>query len=245
MKSSFKKIRLYSKSFLNLIYPLHCPVCQRKLRPDAPRPVCETCWQSVELTKPPFCVRCGRPLEWGEKSVCKSCYGISYHFQEAYSASSYEGVIQKSVHLLKYRKKLSLVKPLGELLVKFYAEHLEEKGFDLLIPVPLHSVRQREREFNQAAVLANSIARRFKIALLENNLRRTRRTKPQTELKRFERLNNLKDAFKVKKPLLIGERAILLVDDVFTTGSTLNECAFCLRRAGAAKVGVLTLARAV
>jgi len=114
-----------------------------------------------------------------------------------------------------------------------------------LVPVPLHPVRRREREFNQAAVLAKVITRKFKITFTEDNLLRTKHTSPQTELKRFERLNNLKGAFKLKNPERIRGKTILLFDDVFTTGSTLNECAFCLRRAGAAKVGVLTLARAV
>ena len=143
---------------------------------------------------------------------------------------------------MKYEKKKSLTKPLGNLLI----EHVKNNGrlerIDFIVPVPLHKKRLREREFNQSALLACLVGRNFNKPVLESNLIRTRLTTPQVELDRKERRRNVKGAFGVKKPEEIKGKSLLLIDDVRTTGATLKECHKVLRQAGAKEIHILTLA---
>ncbi|MEW6542646.1 MAG: ComF family protein [Nitrospirota bacterium] len=150
--------------------------------------------------------------------------------------------LREAIHLLKYRGKVALAATLGDLMGTAMDQL---PAFDLLVPVPLHPTRLKEREFNQSLLLADRLNRRLRLPLSYDNLLRVRRTDPQTELTRSARLKNLRRAFAVRRPGDIEGKRILLVDDVLTTGTTVNECAKALRRAGAADVYVYTLARTV
>jgi len=152
----------------------------------------------------------------------------------------YEGVLEQLIRLYKYRRRATMARPLGDLAL-VWMDRLPT--VDLVMPVPLHPSRLREREFNQALLLANRIARRLDLPLSYEHLLRVRETRPQTELDRTERAANVRRAFAVRRPAFLEGRRVLLVDDVFTTGATVNECAKSLRRAGVASVWVLTLAR--
>jgi ComF family protein len=150
--------------------------------------------------------------------------------------------LQDAICALKYRKVFALAKPLAALTIRALPEELDA---DLIVPVPLHPSRLRTREFNQSALIADRVGKHLRRPVSMANLIRTIATEPQTFLTRSERLRNLRRAFMVRKPELLAERRILLVDDVFTTGTTLNECAKVLRSAGAASVSALTLARTI
>ena len=151
----------------------------------------------------------------------------------------------EAIHLLKYTKKTSLTKPLSELAKKTFFKIWDVGSIDMMISVPLHMKRLRQRGFNQAHLLTMSWARQEGIPLDGVTLCRSRWTEPQTNLSRTERRKNIKGAFSLRHPEKIKGQRILLVDDVFTTGATVNECARVLTRAGAESVDVLTLARAV
>ena len=151
----------------------------------------------------------------------------------------------EAIHLLKYRKKTSLSRPLGALARKTFVQFWDIDAIDLLVSVPLHVKRLRERGFNQAHLLIRGWAKQDGIPLDGLTLSRSRWTAPQTTLSRGERRKNIKGAFSVRHPNRIKGRKVLLVDDVYTTGATVNECARVLMKAGAEFVDVLTLARAI
>jgi ComF family protein len=151
----------------------------------------------------------------------------------------------EAIHLLKYGKKTSLSRPLGALAKETFFQFWDTNTVDLLLPVPLHIKRLRERGFNQAYMVIRRWAKREGIPFNGLMLSRSRWTEPQTNLARTERWKNVKDAFSIRHPGEIKGQNILLVDDVFTTGATVNECARVLMKAGAESVDVLTLARAV
>ncbi len=188
----------------------------------------------------PVCSRCGR---LSALSTCISCKGKHYHFQTARAAGLYEGVLRECIHLFKYRRKAYLDQPLGELLIELMEGDDNFRKTDLLVPVPLDKRRYREREFNQAHLLAKVVSRRFGIPLSPSALRRTRTTLPQVQLNRKQREENVRGLFRVARAKECREKTILLIDDIFTTGSTANECAKVLSRAGAREVNVLTVAR--
>ncbi len=160
-------------------------------------------------------------------------------FDYAYSFGSYEGSLQKLIHLFKYAKVESLAHPLSRLLLRALPRDL---NFDHVIAMPMHWRKEWERGFNQAELLAAPIAKRFGLKL-SGNLRRKRYTKSQAGLDESERQENLKGSFSVRRPEQIASKRILLIDDVFTTGATLRAAARALKDAGAAHVSVLALAR--
>jgi ComF family protein len=161
------------------------------------------------------------------------------YFDRAYTFGSYEGSLQQLIHLFKYGKIETLAHPLSELLLRALPREL---SFDVVCAVPMHWRKQWDRGFNQAALLAAPVAKRFGLKLSEN-LRRSRRTKAQASLNEKERRQNLAGSFAVSQPQKLANKRVLLVDDVFTTGATLGAAAATLKAAGAAHVSILTLAR--
>ncbi len=245
------------KHFLNLIYPLSCLTCKVRLTPLSDRPLCEICWNKIELILPPFCRVCGKhlpaPLETDEVArpaksqnralICKDCQRSSYFFRAARSVCIYDGVIKKCIHLFKYQSKLSLLKPLSRLMIGFAGNFLNMKNIDLIIPVPLHSSKLRLRQFNQAQILAKSINQAFSKELQDRLLVKIRPGPAQVNLSQAERLKNVRGTFKVKNVEPLKDKTILLIDDVLTTGATAGECARMLLEAGAGRVDVFALAR--
>jgi ComF family protein len=192
------------------------------------------------------CSRCGRFFDAKfniDFFECAECKERNFYFDAVRSLTPYQGVIRDCIMQLKYKKKTGLVKILGRALVDFLKElPYDIKGYDFLVPVPLHKRRLRERGFNQAELLAKEIGRYFKIPVLSNNLKRIINTDFQSKLARKERLKNVKDAFVVKDPICFEDKRIILIDDVFTTGSTVNECSKALKEARTKEILVITLA---
>jgi len=160
-----------------------------------------------------------------------------------FSLGIYDGVLKDAIGLFKYRAKLVLAKPFAKLLIEFAESFINMERYDIIVPVPLHSAKFREREFNQAEFLAEPVAKKFGIPYSRKVLLREKVTPPQSYLKKSERLKNLKNAFRTHNTKVAYRKKILLVDDVFTTGATANECAKVLVDSGAKNVSVLTLAR--
>jgi len=207
-------------------------------------PVCPAC---LALPKPLeaefFCRACRTPFTddypLDEHDLCMVCREGLANFDAAYSFGSYEGPLQQLIHLFKYAKVESLAEPLGRFLLQALPL---DANFDFVIAMPMHWRKRWERGFNQAELLAEPVARRYGLSLA-GNLRRTRYTKSQAGLTEGDRRANLRGSFRVDRPQQIGGKRILLIDDVFTTGSTLRAAAEVLKAAGAAHVAALTLAR--
>lgn len=226
---------------LDLVYPPKCLVCGDM----QPKYFCEECLKQVVYIQPPVCSNCGAPRDPNE-SRCRECHGVEFCFNAASAVGVYDGVLKEAIHQFKYSGHRVMGPILGELLVDYLHAH---RGMLLhtncVIPVPIHHSRERQRGFNQSDILAAEIGRAFSLPVLPSVLVRTIPTHPQVDLPIDKRRNNVERAFKVRREDAVSGRSILLVDDVFTTGSTVDSAASALRDAGASYIHVLTLARSV
>lgn len=229
----------------NFVLPPACPVCRARLGSSGG--LCADCWQGVRFLERPWCERLGTPLpiDLGPGILSAAAVADPPVFARARSAVSYEGPIPDLVHALKYADRTDLAPMLGAWMAR--AAHELTADADMLIPVPLHRWRLAHRRFNQAALLAHHVGRLTGLPVATGLLIRSRRTPPQVGLGRDERARNMRGAFMVpdgQKGQLAGRRPIL-VDDVLTTGATLEAASRTLLAAGAVAVDVLTLARVV
>ena len=202
---------------------------------------CEECLSRVPRIEPPTCVRCGREVEAFSPRLCSRCRKASLEIERIRSAVYFEGALRKAVHRFKYEGLTVLANPLGSLMVECWSRH--PISADVLVPVPLHRGHLRKRGFNQSALLANELANRLLLPVDEQTLVRHRATTSQFRLSMAERRENVSGAFKCVSAALAGQ-SVLLIDDVCTTGSTLEACAVALTDGGASRVQALTLARA-
>jgi ComF family protein len=233
-------------SLLSLMLPTRCHACHRYLRHESNPCFCEGCWETISLIDGPCCPRCGKPfasaaaLSHSPGHLCGDCRERPPHFDRAVAAGWYEGVLAKAIHLFKYRGKTLLTRHLGAHLLRAM-ERIP--GVDGLVPVPLHPSRLREREFNQALLLCDYLRAESNLPVIPDGLERIRGTPPQIGLSHKDRRRNVRRAFALKRPERIEGRRIALIDDVLTTGATVNDCARALKRGGAERVCVLTVAR--
>ena len=217
--------------------------------------VCPHCIVGWTPVISPLCRVCGMPFKSreGDDHVCGECLQNPKNFRLARAAAVYTPLTLALVHGFKYNGKIQLADPLGAMLADAFSRFWDIGDIDLVLPVPLHRKRFRGRGFNQAYLLAKAFVRQLNgtgsvsttTTVEKGALFRTRCTASQTGLKRKGRLDNIKNAFRVKNTAVIIDRHILLIDDIYTTGATVNECAKVLRGSGASRVDVLTVARAV
>lgn len=235
-------MKAWALAALDLVYPAWCPVCEASLGADRRDPLCGACWQSIVRLEPPWCARCGRPSPGPAEAspVCEPCRQAPPPWDWARAAGLYAGPLREALHALKFGGRRALAGPLADLVLEQCGPALPAT-VDALVPVPLARRREAERGFNQAALIAERLARRLGRPARPRWLRRVRPTAPQTDLGAEARQANVRGAF-VAAPSVAG-RALVLVDDVFTTGATAAECARTLRAAGARVIGVLTVAR--
>lgn len=227
-----------------LLYPPHCAGC------DVPLParwgrLCRACRRRRTKLQPPRCAVCGQPFGGvvPERFRCMNCGDLELAFEFATAAYRSRGVTRELIHRFKYGHHLHLRHLLGKMLADgFRDERVTGDPVEAIVPVPLHATKKREREFNQAEVLARVAGRRLGLPV-EDCLRRRRYTRTQTHLHRDERFENLDGAFVLRRRARVEGRRLALVDDVLTTGSTADACARVLREAGAAAVVVITVAR--
>lgn len=223
---------------LDLIYPPCCLVCG-KAGDDY---LCADCLEKIDTIGPRHCSKCGMP---DDGMICLDCREIEYAFDSACSAGTFDGVLQTAIHKFKYRNHIVMADPLGDLLYRCFADaHLAGK-VDVVIPVPIHKSRMVERGFNQSIELAKRFCKRTSLPLDTSILIKHRNTPHQVNLRQEIRLTNVRDAFTVVNAENVCGKRILLIDDVFTTGSTLHEAAKALKTAGASQVHAYTLARSL
>jgi len=231
----------------DLIFPPRCAACGNLLERHDSLPFCPSCLEGIHFIRSPLCHRCGVPfpVSDGDDHLCGDCLIAEKPYAVARSVGRYEDTLLTAIHRFKYRGKTGIGEVLGGLMADFAGRIWDMRVFERIIPVPLHRNRLRERGFNQAVILARNISKRFDIPLDFTSLRREIFTPPQVGLGKEARSANVHNAFTVSHPERIAGRKILLVDDVYTTGSTLEECSRVLIRAKAETVALLTLARAV
>jgi ComF family protein len=234
---------------LDLIFPALCPICRAPLGAGRRDPMCGRCWEAITRLGPPWCDVCGAaaPAGGSERAThrpngppCATCSIAPPAYDYARSAAVYEGALREALHALKFSGKRALARPLAELAVEQCVAAMPA-DIDAAVPVPLDRARERERGFNQAALLARRIARRLAIPTRPRWLTRVRATLPQSDLPATARRANVRGAFRASRD--VAGRHVLLVDDILTTGATLGECTRALREGGARRVGVLTVAR--
>ncbi len=230
--------------FLDMLYPRRCIGCGAS-SPGTFRYICWECWSDSARVEAPFCHLCGDPVAGAidHDFICYSCSAEKPSFDGARSAVRYDGVVGESLRQLKYEQALWLAPDIATLLHHCIQAEYPGRSFDLLVPVPLHHVRRRDRGYNQSAVLARELGRKLGRKSHPGLLRRIRPTISQTNLTAKARLSNVTKAFQYKKGKRLAGRRVLLVDDVMTTGATVNACAKALKKGGAASVHVITAAR--
>jgi ComF family protein len=229
---------------VSLLYPPVCTICGRSIRGG--EYLCDRCEANAFRIHAPFCQKCSEPFDGSITSAftCANCAHREIHFEAAVAAYRGRGVVRQIIHEFKYNRQIHLRHLVARWLgAALDDERLWGRRFDLIVPVPLHPARQRERGFNQAGLLAESLARQSSIPV-KPLLERIRYTNTQTALDRSERMENLHNAFRLRKNADVRGLQMLLVDDVLTTGSTLNECARVLKRAGAFSIHAAAAARA-
>ena len=233
--------------FLNLFFPRICVSCSCPLDPLDREYLCSACGRMIFWIAEPVCRVCGLPLEGnaGPYPLCPVCRESQPPYRTARSIFRFDGAGRDLILRYKYGKGTFLAPVLSRYLFKRGGRWYDWKEYDLIVPVPLHHRKVRERGFDQSRLLAAGLGRLTGIRFPKRILRRRRYTPSQTRLSARERKRNIAGAFEVKDQKVLLGRSILLLDDVFTTGATVEECARTLYRAGAVRVDVLTAARAV
>lgn len=233
---------------LRAVLPVDCMSCAQPLRMDRTPYVCDACWDQIIPISGPRCSHCDQPFAskaadvWTPAHRCQRCLQHPPLYARAWTLYPYVPPLQHAICAFKYRNVFSLAKPLASLMIRALPEQLD---IDLIVPVPLHPSRLRAREFNQSLLIADRLGRHLMRPVSSTDFIRLFATEPQTSLTRQERLRNLRRAFMVRTAESFAGLRVLLIDDVFTTGTTLNECAKALRSAGAASVSAVTLARTI
>lgn len=232
------------QSVADFLLPRQCCGCGERLI-ELRQLVCDTCSMSIAPLLQPICVKCGCPdARIKTENICANCPPGKTWFARARGVAAFSGVAQVVVARLKYHRRIEYAALMAEAIGESYAKD-NGGGADVVVPVPLHSSRRRERGFNQSALIARHFAEFHGIPVTEKALLRIKPTPSQTRMKKRQRRENVSGAFSCRRPAEIAGRRVLLIDDVYTTGSTVNECAKVLMEAGAESVQVLSYARAV
>ncbi len=221
----------------DLIFPKTCFSCDETIQESV---LCKTCFDYLKEFDPPICTVCGIQIK---ESECENCEENDFAFDKAFSVFEYNKVMRNLIHSFKYEEFI--------IISKFFASEIFNRNTFLnslndeveIIPVPLHKVKKRERGFNQAEIFANDLSQLCKLKVNPHLIQRQRFTKTQTKLNKIERTKNINQAFFLEKSQKLKEE-YLIVDDVFTTGSTVNEMSKLLKENGVKNVSVLTISRA-
>jgi competence protein ComFC len=245
--SSFSN-KIYSCTRLAelIFFPSFCELCSSLLEFPQERVICHSCWKSIRTSYHSYCLGCGRFFEAPEEPhLCQACLEMRPPFSHHRSGGKYKGKLKDIILLYKFRHFQVLGKDLARFVYRALGKE-EEIWWkvDFIIPVPLHPKRKKERGFNQAEIIAKELARIKGIELGDKLLVKVKNVPPQTSLKVEERAKNVSGAFLITQKEKIKKKVVLLVDDVYTTGSTIRECSSVLKKAGVKEVKALTVAQA-
>jgi ComF family protein len=228
----------FKENILRLIYPRRCIFCNQIINIEDKAYLCSECANSVDKISGNACEMCGRPIEYAGR--CRQCNSVKHRYDAGFALYLYKDKVRLAIHRMKYGKKGGYCRFLGYSMAE-YADKVNVPRVDYVCPVPIHWRREHNRGYNQSELLARSYADK-RGQQLELLLKRVVYTKPQSALKRAERAKNIKNVFELRKgcPDLKG-KSVLLIDDIFTTGSTVDECTRVLKKHGAKSVYVYCL----
>jgi ComF family protein len=237
------QLRRLGRAVVDGVLPPRCLACGTIV--DEPDALCSSCWAGMRFFAPPWCAVCGLPFPhpMGEEAVCADCARQKPSWDRARAVMRYDKHSRHLVLALKHGDRTHVARALGRWMGRAGAELLQ--GADMIVPVPLHWTRLFTRRYNQAGLLAHAVRAAGGLPVMADWLVRRRRTPSQGRLGPVARVRNVRGAFAVRRGCDVKGKRIVLVDDVLTTGATVEECARVLRRGGAASIGVLTLSRAV
>ena len=224
------------QAVVSLLYPAVCTICAESVAPG--EYLCDACDDKILRIVPPFCAKCSEPFTGAISGPfdCANCAHRTLHFDAAVAAYRSRGIVRRVVLDFKYGRQVHLRHLVARWLRAALDDaRLRDRHFDVMVPVPPHHARERERGFNQAALLADLVSAKMSIQP-KTVLERTRYTTTQTAFDRTERMENLRGAFRLRKYADVRGLRVLLIDDVLTTGSTVSECARVLKEAGASSV---------
>ena len=231
MISFAQRLETISHDLLDFIFPPRCVVCRH-----VGDWFCAACRQTIDRILPPVCNHCGRPRFHRD---CPYCEKLPLQIDGTRATAFFEGNLRVAIHAFKYDQRRELAKPLGKLLCDYLSAH--PLPADAIIPVPLHAERERARGYNQSTLLAQELGRTQRLPVWADGLTRTRATRPQIELDARQRRENVHDAFAATAQ--VAGKQILLIDDVCTTGATMEACGVALKARGAQSVWGLAVAR--
>jgi ComF family protein len=234
-----------AKALADLFFPRTCPFCGNVDDFPADAPVCRSCLMDLREVRQPFCQTCGTPVQaFSEEGpvFCGRCLAEPPAFNRARFAVYYEGRLSDALKSFKYYNGLYLGPTLGNILIAAFRRHFGQEAYDLIVPMPLHQRRLIERGFNQSVELASGLASAAGIPPDRRTFRKRKDTPHQVGLSKAERVRNLKGSFEVLRPERFRGRRILLVDDVYTTGSTIAEASKTLAKSKPERLDVLVLA---
>jgi ComF family protein len=229
----------------DVIFPPQCLGCGEILHPHSRQLFCPDCNEKIKFITGNLCPVCGTifPDSPAPSHLCGNCLENKTYFSCARAVVSYETIILHAIHQFKYGNNISVGALLASFMADFSFPDVDFTDYSLIIPVPLHIKRLRQRGFNQSLILAKALTKKWQIPVNFSLLKRHKFTETQTGMNKTERKQNIKGAFEVRDKKNIADKNVILIDDVYTTGATINECAKTMIKAGAQKVTVLTLAR--
>ncbi len=233
-------VKMIYNGVTDLLFPRRCPICEEPVMPKG-KLICPECIRAIHFIREPACKICGREIGDAEEELCSNCKRHRFSFEYGYSLMSYSDVVSRSITRIKYTGAKEYLDFYGHMAIRLYGDRIKAMGVDAIVPVPVHKSRLKKRGYNQAAVLAEIMGRELHIPVYEDALYRNKKTAALKELNAAERLKNLSSAFfagEIPKDM----RSVLLVDDIFTTGATLEATSRCLKRVGVERIYCFTLA---
>lgn len=230
---------IVADKMLELLYPSRCPVCDEIL-PHTGERCCRICSEKLPWVAGAVCMKCGKPVGHEAQEYCEDCNRQQHYFDQGAAAFVYNGALRHSIYRMKFENRRDYLDFYAEAIVHALAKHLKHWEPEVIFPVPMHPSKKRKRGYNQSELLAQKVGRLTGIPVDNRSLRCVRRTAAQKELDRKARMKNLRGSFGLSELLPKGSR-VLLVDDVYTTGSTLDEVSRVLKEGGAERVFFVVL----
>lgn len=234
-KNIWKGIFWLDRQILGLLYPPRCPVCDQVIWPK--QRICHACRKKIHAVLEPACMKCGKPLSDSRKEFCYDCRQKKHFFEQGKALWVYDQEIKRSIYRFKYQNRREYGRTYASEMAEQFGCWIRSRKIQAIIPVPLHKNRQRQRGYNQAEILALELGRILGLPVYNDILIRIKDTKPQKILNDAERKNNLKKAFKTTEDI-VQLQCVLVVDDIYTTGSTLDAAACVLAKAGVKEINI-------
>lgn len=231
-----RNTRKWYEKILSLIYPDACPICGRLSEEG----ICQMCQKKIIYIKEPRCMKCGKPISNEDQEYCYDCERLDHIYDRGYALWVHESGIKKSIYQFKFHNKRIYRHFFANELYKSYGNTISRWNISVIIPIPLNKKKKKYRGYNQAELIADELGKHMDLPVEKEKLIRVKHTKPQKALNDRERRANIKGAFYWKGRSLTGQN-ILLIDDIYTTGNTVDEAARILKKAGACKVYFLTI----